>query len=96
MNVKELILQEAFYQNFPLEVNKFIGYCKERGLNVNRGYLEDIEREGLFRPIMRVDGYYVNNTTDLKELYENGRVIDPRQKGFVPWANYSHSEKFMQ
>ncbi len=88
MNVKELILQEAFYQNFPLEVNKFIGYCKERGLNVNRGYLEDIEREGLFRPIMRVDGYYVNNTTDLKELYENGRVIDPRQKGFVPWANY--------
>jgi len=50
--------------------------------------LEDIEREGLFRPIMRVDGYYVNNTTDLKELYENGRVIDPRQKGFVPWANY--------
>ncbi len=88
MNVKELILQEAFYQNFPLEVNKFIDYCKERGLNVNRGYLEDIEREGLFRPIMRVDGYYVNNTTDLKELYENGRVIDPRQKGFVPWANY--------
>ena len=88
MNVKELLLQEAFYQNFPLEVGKFIAYCKERGLKVNRKYLEYIEREGLFRPIMRVDGYNVNNTTALKELYENDHVIDPRQKGFVPWNKY--------
>ena len=88
MNLKELIIQEAFYQNFPLDVDKFIAYCKERGLNVNRRYLEDLEKEALFRPIMRVDGYYANNTTDLKELYENDHVIDPRQKGFVPWANY--------
>ncbi|KAF5437574.1 hypothetical protein C5S35_03365 [Candidatus Methanophagaceae archaeon] len=94
MNLKELIIQEAFYQNFPLEVNKFIDYCKERGvdlkwgLNGNRKYLENLEKEGLFRPIMRVEGYYANNTTDLRELYENDHVIDPRQKGFVPWANY--------
>ena len=97
MNVKELILQEAFYQNFPLEVNKFIDYCKERDLNVNRGYLENIEREGLFRPIMRVDGYYINNTTDLKELYENDHVIDPRQKGFVPWNKfYEKRERYRE
>jgi hypothetical protein len=88
MNVNELIYQEAFYQNFPLEVDKFIDYCKERGVNVNRRYLEYLEKEGLFRPIIRVDGYYVNNTTDLKELYENDHVIDPRQKGFVPWNIY--------
>jgi hypothetical protein len=88
MNVKELILQEAFYQNFPLEVEKFIDYCKERGLNVNRRYLEYLEQEGLFRPIMRVDGYYINNTTELKKIYETGHVIDPRQKEFVPWNNY--------
>ncbi|KAF5435461.1 hypothetical protein C5S36_03080 [Candidatus Methanophagaceae archaeon] len=94
MNLKELIIQEAFYQNFPLEVNKFIDYCKERGvdlkwgLNGNRKYLENLEKEGIFRPIMRVDGYYANNTTDLRELYENDHVIDPRQKGFVPWNNY--------
>lgn len=97
MNVKELIHQEAFYQNFPLEVNKFIDYCKERGLTVNRGYLEYMEKEGLFRPIMRVDGCGVSNTTDLKELYENGRVIDPRQKGFVPWNKfYEKRERYQE
>jgi hypothetical protein len=89
MNVKELILQEAFYQNFPLEVDKFIDYCKKRGLkNVDRKYLEYLEKEGLFRPIMRVDGYYVNNTTDLKKLYENNHVIDPSQNEFVPWKTF--------
>lgn len=89
MNVKELILQEAFYQNFPLEVDNFIEYCKKRGLNVNRGYLEHLEQEGRLKPIMRVDGYYViTNTTDLKELYENDHVIDPRQKGFSSWNKF--------
>ena len=89
MNVKELILQEAFYQNFPLEVSKFVDYCKKkRGLNVDRKYLEYIEKEGLFRPIMRVYGSRVSNTTDLKELYENDHVIDPRQKGFSSWNKF--------
>ncbi|CAD6491412.1 MAG: hypothetical protein CHKLHMKO_00120 [Candidatus Argoarchaeum ethanivorans] len=88
MNVKELIFQEAFYQNFPLEVDKFIAYCKERGLNVNRGYLEHLEQEGHLKPIMRVDGFGVSNTTDLKELYENDQVIDPHQNGFVPWKTF--------
>jgi len=88
MNVKELIHQEAFYQNFPLEVDKFIDYCKKRGLNVDRRYLEYLEKEGLFRPIMRVDGYYVDNTTDLKKLYENNHVIDPSQNEFVPWKTF--------
>lgn len=90
MNVKELILQEAFYQKFPLEVDKFIDYSKKRGLNVNRRSLEYLEKEGLFRPIMRVDGSGVSNTTDLKELYENNHVIDPSQNGFVPWRTYYH------
>ena len=97
MNVKELILQEAFYQNFPLEVDKFIDYCKKRGLNVDRKDLEYLEKEGLFRPIMRVDGYYVNNTTDLNKLYENNHVIDPRQKEFVPWNNfYEKRERYRE
>ena len=85
MNVKELILQEAFYQNFPLEVDKFIDYCKKRGLNnVDRKYFEYLEQEGRLKPIMRVVGSVVSNTTDLKELYENNHVIDPSQNGFVP------------
>jgi hypothetical protein len=97
MNVKELIHQEAFYQNFPLEVDKFIDYCKERGINVNRRYLEYLEKEGLFRPIMRVDSYYVNNTADRKKKYETGHVIDPCQKEFVPWNNfYEKRERYRE
>ena len=88
MNVKELILQEAFYQNFPLEVDKFIDYCKKRGLNVNRGDLEHLEQEERLRPIMRVVGSVVSNTTDLKELYETKHVIDPHQNEFVPWKTF--------
>jgi len=88
MNVKELILQEAFYQNFPLEVDNFIEYCKKRGLNVNRTYLEYLEKDGLFRPIMRVDGSGVSNTTNLKELYETKHVLDPHQNEFVPWKTF--------
>ena len=46
---------------------------------------------------MRVDGYYVNNTTDLKELYENKHVIDPSQNGFVPWNNfYEKRERYRE
>ena len=89
MNVKELILQEAFHQNFPLEVDKFIDYCKKRGLNnVDRKYLEHLEQEERLKPIMRVVGSVVSNTTDLKELYENNHVIDPSQNGFVPWKTF--------
>ena len=89
MNVNELILQEAFYQNFPLEVDKFIEYCKKRGLNnVDRKYLEYLEQEERLKPIMRVVGSVVSNTTDLKELYENNHVIDPSQNGFVPWKTF--------
>jgi hypothetical protein len=97
MNVKELIHQEAFYQNFPLEVDKFIEYCKERGLNIDRKHFEYLEKEGLFRPIMRVDSYYVNNTADLKKKYETGHVIDPCQKEFVPWNNfYEKRERYRE
>ncbi len=89
MNLKELILQEAFYQNFPLEVDNFIEYCKKRGLTVNREYLEHLEQEGRLKPIMRVDGYYViTNTTDLKKSYGNNLVIDPHQNEFVPWKTF--------
>jgi hypothetical protein len=59
--------------------------------------MEYLEKEGLFRPIMRVDGYYVNNTTDLNKLYENNHVIDPRQKEFVPWNNfYEKRERYRE
>ena len=89
MNVKELILQEAFYQNFPLEVDKFIDYCKKRGLNnVDRKYLEHLEQEERLKPIMRVVGSVVSNTTDLNKLYENNHVIDPSQNEFVPWKTF--------
>ncbi len=89
MNVKELILQEAFYQNFPLEVDNFIDYCKKRGLkNVDRKYLKYLEQKERLKPVMCVVGSVVSNTTDLKELYENNHVIDPSQNGFVPWKTF--------
>lgn len=88
MNLKELIFREAFHQNFPLDANKFIDYCKKRGLNIDREYLEYLEKKRLFIPIMRVKDLYVDNTTDLKELYSDGCVIDPRQEKFTPWKEY--------
>lgn len=97
MNLKELILQEAFHQYFPMEADRFVEYCRERELNLNINYLEFLEREGILKPLMRVQEVYVNNTAYLKELYQHGFVIDPRQKEFIPWNEfYIKKERYRQ
>lgn len=83
-----MIFQEAFNQNFPLEVDRFIEYCNDRNLKVREENLEYLEKEGIFRPLMRVRDYYVNNTSELKELYQQGYVDDPCQRDFVPWEKF--------
>ncbi len=97
MNLKELILQESFHQNFPLKVDDFIKYCENRGLTVNRAHLEYLEKENIFKPIFRINGWYVSNTTELKELYEQGHVDNPSQTDFVPWIDFlTHKDGYTE
>ncbi|VVB64976.1 Uncharacterised protein [uncultured archaeon] len=49
------IENEYYLQNMPLDTDKFVNYCKNRGVDTNEKELEFFEREGLFYPIIRID-----------------------------------------
>lgn len=78
----------SILSKFSFKVDEFIDYCKKRELDININYLEYLEKEGIFKPLMRVKEEYVNNSSYLKELYQNGYVNDPRQKDYVPWERF--------
>lgn len=87
-HLNEIIIREAFYQKFPLTLDRFIDYCKNRDLLINRKFLENLDEEGIFKPIMRIHGSDVNNTTDLKEMYQHESIDDPHLIDFIPWDNF--------
>lgn len=51
----DFIEQEMYLQNPPLKTDKFIEYCKKRGVNTTKEELEFFEKEKLFFPIARID-----------------------------------------
>lgn len=87
-HLRELIIRDAFHQQFPLRLDKFIDYCKKRDLAINKKILEDLDKMGVFKPIMRIRGNYVYNTTDLKEMCRQKFVDDPHLVDFIPWDNF--------
>lgn len=51
----DFIEHEMYLQNPPLKTDKFIDYCKKRGINTTKEELEFFEREKLLFPIIRID-----------------------------------------
>ena len=54
IDLKYLIENECFIQCEPLPSDKFISFCKDRGIFITRKELERFEKLGLFFPIARV------------------------------------------
>jgi hypothetical protein len=55
MNLQRLIEREYFIICQPLDTHQFISYCKERSINTSKEQLEQFEKLGIFRPIVRVE-----------------------------------------
>ena len=51
----DFIEQEMYLQNPPLKTDKFINYCKKRGVNTTKEELEFFEKEKLLFPIIRIE-----------------------------------------
>ena len=49
------ITEEKYLQNPPLEANKFIEFCRIRGIETDRKELEYFEKEKVLFPICRID-----------------------------------------
>ncbi len=88
MNLKLLIDSESFSQNFPIELRDFIGYCKDRDINVNEEILEYLEEKRLFFPIFRTSERFIEDTKKLKKLYSEGLLKEPKNEFFVSWDEF--------
>lgn len=53
--LRRFIGEELYLQNPPLKTDKFINFCRKRGINTNEDELEFFEKEGLFYPLIRID-----------------------------------------
>ena len=52
--LKKYFRLNCYLQNPPLNVKKFIKYCKNRGINVTESELEFYEKEQLLIPLFRL------------------------------------------
>lgn len=87
MDIKELIIQESFHQNFLIEAEKFVEFCKDRELNIDEEVLEFLEKAGIIVPVMKVKNKIVfDSTTELKELYIQDQVILSQE--FISWKKF--------
>ena len=56
--LKYYIETELYLQNSPMNMKKFIDFCKKRGIKIDDKKLEDLEEKKLFYPIFRVTNIY--------------------------------------
>ncbi len=54
ISLKKLIENESFVLCPFVTTDKFISYCKERGIQTSKGQLEQFEKLGIFFPVARV------------------------------------------
>lgn len=50
--------KDMYLQNPPLNIKKFIDFCKKCGIKINDKKLEELEEKNLFYPIFRVTNIY--------------------------------------
>lgn len=96
--------EEVYLQNLPLKMDKFIKFCKKRGININKEKLEDLEKNNLFYPIFRIELIYekdwdqyahpASNIVPFLEVsYEQDKVFLPDKDKFKPFKEYYDKRK---
>lgn len=94
---------ELYFQNMPMQMDEFITFCKKRGININKSYLEYLEKNKLFYPIFRIklnpndllkiysDSLYTQISL-LKISYNENNVFLPQKYDFIPFSEYYDEE----
>ena len=103
--LKYYIEAELYLQNSPMNMKKFIDFCKKRAIKINDKKLEELEEKKLFYPIFRVTNIYnpiseqyVSPSFDeysheeLLGYLENGDIYTPEDKGFCKFKEFYDSE----
>lgn len=65
---------ELYLQYLPMKTDKFIKFCKDLGIKINRDYLEELEKDKKFFPIFRVNvDYSIDSDAEkiVKQLSED-------------------------
>ena len=94
-----------YLQNPPINMKKFIDFCKKRGIKINDKKLEELEEKKLFYPIFRVTNIYnpiseqyVSPSFDeysheeLLGYLENGNIYTLEDNGFCKFKEFYDSE----
>ena len=58
MFLKYYIEKGLYLQNPPMNMKKFIDFCKNRGVKIDESKLEELEKKKMFYPIFRVSNIY--------------------------------------
>lgn len=88
-----------------MNMEKFIDFCKKRGIKINKNKLEDLEMKKLFYPIFRVTNIFSPISQqfvapsfsecghdDLIKYLNNGNIYIPQDKKFVEFKNFKDSK----
>jgi len=78
--LNDFIEKEMYLQNPPMTTDKFIQFCKKRGIQTTKEELEFFEREKLFFPIIRID----------RPIEEEERIKFKKDDGKEYWRQASH------
>lgn len=71
--LNKYIEEELYLQNKPLKTDKFIEFCKNRGVITTEGELEFFEKERLLLPILRIEHPVV--CEEWIEFLKNGKKV---------------------
>lgn len=101
--LNDFIEKEMYLQNPPMTTDKFINFCKKRGIQTTKEELEFFEKEKLLYPTIRVKFYsrYDVFKEDIIGSYHNdlllswleeGNLFDPSTKDFQSWGSFVGEE----
>lgn len=79
--LSDIVLNSKFRQKQLLTEDLFIGYCKERDLNIKKETLMYLNKIDLFKPILILDAIsgISLNYTSLQYYYKNGAILSPKK-----------------
>lgn len=58
---------ELYLQYFPLKTTDFIKFCNQRGMKINKNFLEELEKKKQFYPIFRINADYSITFKDVEK-----------------------------
>jgi hypothetical protein len=91
--LQDFIAGEMYLQNPPIETDKFIKFCKKRGIKTSKDELEFFEKEKLLFPIIRIERP-VGDEERIKFKKEDGNEYwRPAKGGLLTGYGFSEHNK---